>query len=99
MNGRSSCPSAFLDLQLVSLVPRLAAKGLYLKNSANYAACGKMDTASVYSPLDKKDITFAEWYSPFDGDGCQRGLEGGAEGVWVHGGTPVFGFGPQSFKG
>ena len=23
----------------------------------------------------------------------------GGEGVWVHGGAPVFGFGPQSFKG
>ena len=45
-----------------------------------------MDTASVYSPLDKKDITLAEWYSPFDGG-------------WVHGGAPVFGFGPQSFTG
>ena len=48
-----------------------------------------MDTASVYSPLDKKDITLAEWYSPFDGGGK----------VWVHGGAPVFGFGPQSFTG
>ena len=50
-----------------------------------------MDTASVYSPLDKKNITLAEWYSPFDG--------GGGGGVWVHGGAPVFGFGPQSFTG
>ena len=51
-----------------------------------------MDTASVYSPLDKKDMTLAEWYSPFDGGG-------GGGGVWVHGGAPVFGFGPQSFTG
>ena len=55
-----------------------------------------MDTASLYSLLDNKDITLAEWYPPFDGDGCQRGLEGG-EGVG--GGAPVFCFGPQSFKG
>ena len=46
-----------------------------------------MDTASLYSPLDKKDITLAEWYSPFDGDGCQRGLEGGG-GRGVGGGAP-----------
>ena len=32
-----------------------------------------MDTASVYSPLDKKDITLAEWYSPFDGGGGGEG--------------------------
>ena len=38
-----------------------------------------MDTASVYSPLDKQDITLAEWYSPFDGGG---GGGGGGVGAW-----------------